>query len=771
MSGLTFETCLCYFDDVIIPSCSLQQQCERLAIVLTRFREHNLKVKASKCCFGADKVLFLGHIVSSAGVYTDPKKIKAVSELDPPKTVEQVRTFLGLAGYYRRFIPNFASLSAPLVSLTKKNSRFHWGTQEQNASQLLQQLLCSAPVLAYPQFDKHFILQTDASDLGLGAVLTQKDNCGQEHVISYASRSLSDREKRYSATEKEALAVVFATDHFRAYLLGRNVTLVTDHSALRWLHSVEPKGRIGRWVMGLQEYEFAIQHRPGSANGNADALSRLLLQEPLPSPGDSIATGPSTACATTITPGANLQQAQLEDNRLRKIIELKSNNLPKPPFFVWAKDPVLRAFWNCWDSLHIVNGLLVKAPSTQTRSLPEYSFVIPTNLIDSVLQGIHSTPFSGHLGVKRTLLRTKNRFFWPKMAIQIKDFVRNCQVCAKTKLNCHNEKAPLQPIEVNEPFVLWAMDYMGPLPETSRGNKHFLVVTDHFTKWCEVFPTADQKASTVAEILVNRVFSRFGPPTIIHSDQGRNFESNLMQEVCSLMGIHKSRTTAYHPQCDGQVECQNRTLQEMLAAFISDHRDNWDNWVTLAVYAYNTSCHESTGFSPYDLVFGRSARTPLELDLDIPLKDLCSQSAYSQSIRKTLHSLNHKAKVNLEKSRQKQLNSQPSVDRKWSPLTPGSSVWVRRPKSWKFGGRWVGPYEILSRQGVNYRIRSKIGKEIVVHHDNLKLCLVPISKGVTFFPVPESMDISFAEGGAPTDRVELNPRQDIQRPPRPGRLR
>ena len=373
--------------------------------------------------------------------------------------------------------------------------------------------------------------------------------------------------------------------------------------------------------------------------------------------------------------------------------------------------------------------------------------------------------------MKRTLLRAKNRFFWPKMAIQIKDFVRNCQVCAQSKLNCHNEKAPLQPTGVNEPFVFWAMDYMGPLPETSRGNKHLLVVMDHFTKWCEVFPTADQKASTVAEILVNRVFSRFGPPTIIHLDQGRNFESNLMQEVCSLMGIHKSRTTAYHPQCDGQVERQNRTLQEMFAAFVADHKDNWDNGVSLAVYAYNTSCHESTGFSPYELVFGRSARTPLELDLDIPLKDPCSQSAYSQSIRKTLHSLNHKANVNLEKSRQKQQNSQPAVDRKWSPLTPGSSVWQRRPKSWKFGGRLFGPYEILSRQGVNYRIRSKIGKEMVVHHDNLKLCLVPISKGVPFSPVPMSMDISFAEGGAPTDRVELNPRQDIQRPPRTGRLR
>ena len=423
LSGLTFETCLCYFDDIIIPSCNLQQQCERLALVLTRFREHNLKVKASKCCFGADQVLFLGHIVSSAGVLTDPKKIAAVSDLAYPKNVEQVRTFLGLAGYYRRFIPNFASISAPLVALTKKASKFHWGTPEQSAFQILQQLLCSAPVLSYPKFDQRFILQTEASDLGLGAVLTQIDSLGQEHVISYASRSLSNREKRYSATEKEALAVVFAIDHFRAYLLGRPFTLVTDHSALRWLHSVEPKGRIGRWVMDLQEYDFMVFHRPGSANWNADALSRLPLQEPLFYPGEPTNKGSSTACSTAITPGASLQQSQLADARLSKIIELNSNKFPKPPFFVWAKDPILRVFWHCWDSLHIINGLLVKTYLVKKGPIPEYSFVIPTSLIDSVLQGIHSTPFSGHLGMKRTLLRTKNRFFWPEIAAHIKNFV------------------------------------------------------------------------------------------------------------------------------------------------------------------------------------------------------------------------------------------------------------------------------------------------------------------------------------------------------------
>jgi len=379
-------------------------------------------------------VLFLGHIVSSAGVHIDPKRIAVVSNLASPKNVEQVRTFLGLVGYYRRFIPNFASISAPLVALTKKASKFHCDAPEQSAFQILQQLLCSAPVLFYPKFDQRFILQTDASDLGLGAVLTQKDSLGQEHVISYASRSLSNREKQYSATEKEALAVEFATARFRAYLLGRPFTLVTDHSALRWLHSVEPKGRIGS-VMDLQEYDFMVFHRPGSANGNANALSRLPLQESLFHPGEPTNKGSSTACSTAITPGASLQQSQLADARLSKIIELKSIKFPKLPFFIWAKDPILRVFWHCWDSLHIVNGLLVKTSLVEKGSIPEYSFVIPTSLIDSVLQGIHSTPFSGHLGMKKTLLRTKNRFFWPKMAVQIKDFARNCPVCAQTKLH------------------------------------------------------------------------------------------------------------------------------------------------------------------------------------------------------------------------------------------------------------------------------------------------------------------------------------------------
>ena len=354
------------------------------------------------------------------------------------------------------------------------------------------------------------------------------------------------------------------------------------------------------------------------------------------------------------------------------------------------------------------------------------------------------------------------------MTVNIREYVSLCETCAQIKLNSHANKAPMQPIEVNEPFVFCAMDYMGPSPEAARGNKHLLVVMDHFTKWCEMFPTKDQQARTVAEILVNRVFSRFGPPIVIQFDQGRNFESHIIQEVCRLIGTHKSRTIAYHPQCDGLVERENSTIQGILTSFVSDHPHDWDNWVSLAVFAYNTACHESTGFSPYEMVVGRMVRTPLELDLDLALLNPRSQSEYAQSIRKSLQSIISSAQKKLTVSRAKQTGNYDSLHSiQWSPFLPGSSVLLHRPKAWKFRRRWIGPYDVLSRNGVNYKIKSKDGKIMVVHHDNLKQCAVPVNKGVLYHPVPKSMDVTFGEGPSTTGEGTRRQQQRLH----PARLR
>ena len=291
---------------------------------------------------------------------------------------------------------------------------------------------------------------------------------------------------------------------------------------------------------------------------------------------------------------------------------------------------------------------------------------------------------------------------------------------------------------------------MGPLRETSKGNRHILVLMDHFTKWCEAFPTKDQNASTVASILVSRVFSRFGPPTILHSDQGRNFDSLLMHEIYDQMGIKKTRTTAYHPQCDGLVERQNRNIQEILSSFVNDHSNNWDDVLDQAVFAYNTSIHESTGLSPYEMVFGREARMPIEVEVGVPLHNPSSQSEYSQLIRKASQKANDIARNKLGIVRDKQAKRYDSKNtRMWKPFEVGQTVWLWRPKHWKFGSRWVGPYKIAGRQGVKYTLKLREGKTLVAHHNQRKVDLAPLDLGLPIHPAAETPGISVQEYDIP----------------------
>ena len=247
------------------------------------------------------------------------------------------------------------------------------------------------------------------------------------------------------------------------------------------------------------------------------------------------------------------------------------------------------------------------------------------------------------------------------------------------------------------------------------------------------------------------MFSRFGPPTVLHSDQGRNFDSTLMHEIYQLMGIKKTRTTAYHPQCDGLVKRQNRTLQNILASFVSEHSADWDEWLAQAVFAYNTSVHESTGISPYEMVFGRPARMPIEVELGVPLRKPTSQSDYSQSVRKALVHSNQLAQRNLATARSRQaLHYDNRSKRDWTPYEPGQTVWLWRPKPWKFGKRWTGPYKVLVRNGVTYRLISSVGKTLVAHHNLLKPCPIPMDKGIPVCPAPETPGITFMDSGIGT---------------------
>ena len=396
-----------------------------------------------------------------------------------------------------------------------------------------------------------------------------------------------------------------------------------------------------------------------------------------------------------------------------------------------------------YDKLFIRDGILVRAIG-QRKSYPNYVIVLPQSLITTCVKAMHDSPFAGHMGVARTEERIRQRFYWPGIHNSVQTFIHNCHARAQRKIATHNNKAPTQHIEVGEPFTFWAMDYMGPLPETARGNRHILVMMDHFSKWCEAFPTKDQKASTVANILLHKVFSRFGPPTVLHSDQGANFESNLMHELCDLMGIAKTRTSAYHPQCDGQVERQNRTLQDMLSKFVSNHADDWDQWLDPVVFAYNTSRHDSTGYSPYEMIFGRTPRMPFELEIGMPLSNPAQNTEYIHSTRRTLQDIHNIARSNLADNRARQ-DKRNAKSTSWKPYLAGQAVWLKRPKQWKFGPTWVGPYQVLERLGVNYRIKRQDGKISIVHHDNLKLSRIPSGNRQIVPPTSESGDLEVVE--------------------------
>ena len=278
------------------------------------------------------------------------------------------------------------------MALTKKYTPFIWEDRHQAAFLALKTCLCSAAILAYFKFDQPFILQTDASSIGLGAVLAQLDNYGPERVVAYTSCTLTPREQNYSTMGKEALGIVFATAHFRYYLLGRQFQIITDNSALTWLYSVEPKSRIARWIMKLQECDFTVSHRPGGANQNANTLSRLNHQS------EAIQAPSSTSvlsCILKLLPDISLFDSQHADPSISKSIELKEKGFPRPPAFVWRSNNQLYAYWNCWSELFVENGLLMKLFKPKLQ-FAQTTVVVPQGLINTVLHNFHNSPSGGH---------------------------------------------------------------------------------------------------------------------------------------------------------------------------------------------------------------------------------------------------------------------------------------------------------------------------------------------------------------------------------------
>lgn len=632
------QSLLLYLDDIVVFSSTIEQHLERLKVVLERLQCEGLKAKLSKCSFFRKEVHYLGHVISADGVSTDPAKIEVVANWPFPATASELRSFLGFASYYRRFVEGFAKLAAPLHRAvaecggTKKpDQRFSrcW-TEECNKNfETLKAKLTTAPVLAYADFTLPFILEVDASYGGLGAVLSQTQ-AGKVRPIAYASRGLRPTERNmanYSSMKLEFLALKWAmTEKFREYLLGNRCVVYTDNNPLSHLSSAKLAATEQRWAAQLASFDFEIKYRSGKSNTNADALSR---QHPS-GPQDVEAMLPGTAIPKALQQALGLGKAEATQATITAMPQLT------PPELRLAQqtDPVIQellVFWRRkqrpsseeraqlsqatlvllrqWDRLLERDDVLYRKVFRPDGAEAMYQLLLPNVLRDEVLTQVHQE--HGHQGVERTLALLRSRCYWPAMSSDVARWCQQCERCQVAKDVHPRVHGVMGHLLASRPNEILAIDYT-TLEPAQNGLESVLVLTDVFSKYTMAIPTRDQRATTVARVLVSEWFYKFGVPARLHSDQGRNFESSLIQQLCNLYGIVKSRTTPYHPEGNGQCERFNRTLHNLLRTLPVSRKRDWHTCLPHVLYCYNTTPHQSTGESPFALMFGQEPRLPLD---------------------------------------------------------------------------------------------------------------------------------------------------------------
>ena len=737
LAGLNWEICLIYLDDIIIHGRTFEEMLSNLDRVLNKLQEAGLKLKARKCQLFQKEVEYLGHVVSSDGIRTDPKKIEAVQNWPTPENVTELRAFIGLCSYYRRFIQGFADIAKPLHRLTGKEVLFNWTKECEVAFQTLKHKLCETPILAHPDFSKEFILDTDASDFAIGAVLSQVFD-GQERVISYASKTLSKSERRYCVTRKELLALVHFVKYFRHYLYGKKFTIRTDHGSLRWLmKSKNPEGQVARWLEELSSFDMNIVHRPGRAHRNADGISRIRCKQcgmDIEQSGkqageqeqNDLCKSEMIAHITESEIG-DIKTIQDSDSELSEVKRWVESEERPNKYEVQGKSYFVRSLMTQWDRLKVENGILSRKWTALETNEVRWQAIVPLSYRRLVLKFSHDIKTAGHLGIAKTYSKISQGYYWPGLRNDVKAYVNGCEFCARRKDPLKTKKAPMELVRSGFPMERIAIDILGELPVTEEGNRYILVIGDYFTKWTECHAMQNMEASTVAHILVEQVVSRFGIPYTIHSDQGRQFESRLFKEMCKLLQITKTRTTPYHPKSDGMVERFNKTLVTMLSAFVNEHQTDWDKHLQYVMMAYRSTEHETTGLTPNMCMLGRETTCPLDLMFEMPqaIKTIPSNEWVWQ-LQEKLETAHRFVRENTGRNmhRQKRYHDE---NLSYETFEVGDKVYVffavkKVGCSPKFTLYWRGPFEIKGKLSASlYKVNcGRQGITQVIHCDRIR---------------------------------------------------
>ena len=904
-----FQFCLVYLDDIIIYSKNFDEHLQHIENVFSQLDKARLTLNLQKCSFAKDYLNFLGHTISKDGILPCKEKIQAIERCQKPTCLSDVRSFLGLTNYYRRFVPMFSTIASPLHKLIKINSKFEWNQQAEESFNTLKQKLQSAPILRRPDYNLPFIIYTDASNVGVGAVLAQSVD-SVEHVIAYCSRTLNKAEKNYSATEKECLAVVYAIKEFRPYVYGTSFTVVTDHQALTWLAKLDDTNpRLARWILLLSEYDFRILYRPGKANKNADGLSRLpqpskeneqedeiytfsdmlnvqfktefsnktinlintspscvlgairrstrikrkpeiygshipseyifsynhprthkvvddkmpnfcpditntthknnvpsrrgdiveakqppkkkarhsekssfsvgveqKLVEPIP---DTVVQKPKNGSqptseeakvsmltnphcepehdhegitddwlpSPTTVPeltGLRRQPDEQKDNKYTQThnndtssltSENKSDteqNDDKPvheqtisnkekvisiayslenirreqdlvPFWKGIKDYILTGEFPTDANLaaiivasapdyEVIDEILYYWPikRLKNKGLVEKRIVIPKSLRINILKIHHDSLYGGHLGAPKTYARIQKKYFWVGMYKDTYEYCKTCETCQRAKRPRRELPVKTYKTYVGEPFERVQADFVGPLPLAEK-YKYIIVFVCAFTKWAEAKAVEDCTAETACNALIELIVTRYGVPKEFLTNQGSSFTAYDMRQLTVLLGAHKLYTTAYHPQTNGQCERLNGSMIQMLRTYGENNPSNWSQYLPYILFAYRCSIHNSTGYTPFEMVYGRTPKLPGEEHL-FP-KEEESLSTYSKRVKSALEQIHKIARTRLIEAKEKHDTKElPSHLKKFKE---GDKVLVRRMTAHKLEYAYEGPYDVV----------------------------------------------------------------------------
>jgi len=705
-----------YLDDIIIFSKSFDQHLKDIQIVFDTLQEAGLKLNLKKCSFFKETVSYLGHIISKDGILPDPQKQEAINKYPVPTNADQIRSFLGLANYYRKFVDNFAEKAHPLTELTKKNVKFEWNAEHERSFNVLKKLLTNSPILRFPDFTRDFIVYTDASGYGVGAILGQVqkvNNKDEEVVIAYYSKHLTERQQRWGVTEREALAILLAVQNFHPYLYGRRFTVFTDHKPLEWLMNLKkPNSRLLRWSLELQQYDIAIGYKPGKTHQNADCLSRIPIN-----------------VITNIT--SEWQNAQKQDQFCKSLLQsIASSNRTSNDALLDLQTPAAQSEQSTDNSDDR------DEPPTNNRSKRKSRYIlltgnlvgtrkgqilVPQSKITAVLQRYHDHKLAGHLGITKTLNRIKTRFIWPKMEKDIQNYVATCDICQKRK-SFTNKRAPLQSLPiVSRIWERIACDIIGPITNRTSRYEHILTILEYETRYAKAFPLKNIESSTIAKIIIDNIILEHGLPSQILTDRGSNLISGAMKDICDTLRIEQIKTTAYHPQTDGLVEKFNGTLGNMLASYVHENPASWPSYLKFVVFAYNTSVHASTKETPFYLLFGHD---PLEPSDPLPPNRARDNYVNDNVFHFNWRTARDLAKLHLEAAQGSQkyyydLTSSPTLK-----FNIGDKVIIRemRVGLGKFHLRWDGPYIITKLlPPVNCSIKKPDSlTDIVVHVNRLR---------------------------------------------------